>query len=38
VHVAETLIRLAEPGFTDTGLWVAADAQPLAPAGDDAVH
>ena len=42
-HVAETLIRLAEPGFTETGLWVAADAQPAAPAAetpgkDDALH
>ncbi|MBT3371303.1 MAG: SDR family NAD(P)-dependent oxidoreductase [Rhodospirillaceae bacterium] len=37
-HVAETMIRLAEPGFTQTGLWVAADAQPTAPHGDDSVH
>ena len=30
-HLAETLIRLAEPGFTQTGLWVAADmaSQPM---------
>jgi len=37
-HVAETLIRLAEPGFTETGLWVAADAQPVAPAPDEVIH
>lgn len=37
-HVVETMIRLAEPSFKDTGLWVAADAQPLAPAGDGSVH
>ncbi len=37
-HVAETMIRLAEPGFTQTGLWVAADAQLSAPNADDSVH
>ncbi len=37
-HLAETLIRLAEPGFTETGLWVAADAPPVAAAADDQVH
>ena len=37
-HVAETMIRLAEPGFKETGLWVAADAQPVAPAKDESVH
>jgi NAD(P)-dependent dehydrogenase (short-subunit alcohol dehydrogenase family) len=37
-HLAETLIRMAQPGFTETGLWVAADAQPITPAGDESVH
>ncbi len=37
-HLAETLIRLAEPSFTETGLWVAADAQSTAPRQDDSVH
>ncbi|MDA1099605.1 MAG: SDR family NAD(P)-dependent oxidoreductase [Proteobacteria bacterium] len=37
-HVAETLIRLAEPGFTETGLWVAADAPPAALATDGSIH
>ncbi|MDP6568057.1 MAG: SDR family NAD(P)-dependent oxidoreductase [Alphaproteobacteria bacterium] len=34
-HLAETLIRLAEPSFTETGLWVAGD-EP-APS-TDSVH
>ncbi|MDP6829548.1 MAG: SDR family NAD(P)-dependent oxidoreductase [Alphaproteobacteria bacterium] len=37
-HLAETLIRLAEPGFTETGLWVAADVQPAASPPDDSIH
>ncbi|MBT4689723.1 MAG: SDR family NAD(P)-dependent oxidoreductase [Rhodospirillaceae bacterium] len=37
-HLTETLIRLAEPDFTQTGLWVAADAETTAPGKDDAVH
>ncbi len=37
-HLAETLIRLAEPGFTETGLWVAADAQPATAAADESIH
>ncbi len=27
-HLTETLIRLAEPGFTGNGLWIAADTDP----------
>ncbi len=37
-HVAETLIRLAQPDFRETGLWVAADARPAASASDGSVH
>jgi NAD(P)-dependent dehydrogenase (short-subunit alcohol dehydrogenase family) len=37
-HVAETMIRLAEPSFTETGLWVPADAQTTAPRSDDSAH
>lgn len=37
-HIAETMIRLAEADFTDTGLWIAADAQITAPGDDDAIH
>ncbi len=40
-HIAETMIRLAEPDFTETGLWVAADAQttaPAAPTKDESIH
>jgi len=37
-HVSETMIHLAEPGFTQTGLWVVADAPLTAPGTDDSVH
>jgi NAD(P)-dependent dehydrogenase (short-subunit alcohol dehydrogenase family) len=37
-HVAETMIALAEPKFTETGLWVAADAETPAPGNEESVH
>jgi len=37
-HVAESMICLAEAGFTGNGLWVAADADSTAPGSGDAVH
>ena len=42
-HIAETMIALAEPGFTETGLWIAADAQTTAmqavePGGEGSIH
>ena len=37
-HVSETMIHLAEPGFTQTGLWVVADAPLTAPGTDGSVH
>ncbi len=37
-HVSETMIRLAMPVFTDSGLWIAADAQTKAPGDDQLVH
>jgi NAD(P)-dependent dehydrogenase (short-subunit alcohol dehydrogenase family) len=27
-HICDTLVRLAEPGFTGTGLWIGPDGQP----------
>jgi len=42
-HIAETMIALAEPGFTETGLWIAADAQTTAsqavePGDEGSIH
>ena len=37
-HVSETMIRLAMPEFTDSGLWIAADAQITAPGDGQLVH
>ncbi|HZD24983.1 MAG TPA: SDR family NAD(P)-dependent oxidoreductase [Alphaproteobacteria bacterium] len=37
-HVAETLIRLAEPAFDGNGLWVAADAQHAGAPASDAIN
>ena len=42
-HIAETMIALAEPGFTETGLWIAADAQTtttqaVEPGDEGSIH
>lgn len=37
-HLTETLIRLAEPSFTQTGLWVAADMKSQPIPGSDTRH
>ena len=42
-HIAETMIALAEPGFTETGLWIAADTQTTAtqavePGDEGSIH
>jgi len=42
-HITETMIALAEPGFTETGLWIAADAQTTAtqavgPGDEGSIH
>ncbi len=37
-HIGETMVRLAQAEFTETGLWVAADAPTAGPGSGDPVH
>ena len=37
-HVSETMIRLAQPGFRETGLWIAADAELTASPDKGSLH